>query len=110
MAEGCIQDASVLEALQLCRQAAKVGDMLPALQQVSYRLSSGEKHATGCANACMLWHLTCCYSTTLALVKGQSLPLGEEAGSVSFAQADTQIQRKSCMILECLSVEQADSM
>ncbi|DBB16376.1 TPA: hypothetical protein ACH3X3_014670 [Trebouxia sp. C0006] len=41
MAEGCIQDASMLQALQACRQAAKVGEMLPALLQVSYRLSSG---------------------------------------------------------------------
>ncbi len=47
MAEGCIQDASMLQALQACRQAAKVGEMLPALLRVSYRLSSGEKPAAG---------------------------------------------------------------
>ncbi|DBA81849.1 TPA: hypothetical protein ACH3X1_007568 [Trebouxia sp. C0004] len=41
MAEGCIQDASMLQGLQACRQAAKVGEMLPALLRVSYRLSSG---------------------------------------------------------------------
>ncbi len=109
MAEGCIQDASMLQALQACRQAAKVGEMLPALLQVSYRLSSGGKQAMGSANACQLWQLTCCYLTMLALVKEQSQPL-EGTESVSFAQADTRIQRKSCIMLDCLSVEQVSSM
>ncbi len=100
MAEGCIQDASVLEALQVCRRAAKVGEMLPALQQVSYRLSSGGKQATGSANACMLWHLTCCYLPPYVCS-------GEGAQSASLIQADAQIQIKLCMILlGCLGLEQ----
>ncbi len=42
LAQGCISDAGMTEALQACRQATKIRDMLPALQQVNYRLSSGQ--------------------------------------------------------------------
>lgn len=41
LAEGCIRDEGVLEALQSCRGAAKVGELLSAVLQLSYRLNSG---------------------------------------------------------------------
>ena len=41
LAEGCIRDKGVLEALNSCRGAAKIGQLLPALLRLSYRLTSG---------------------------------------------------------------------
>lgn len=32
----------MLDAVKACQQAAKVGDLLPALLRVTYRLSSGD--------------------------------------------------------------------
>ena len=50
LAEGCLSDAGMLEALQACRQAAKLGDLLPGLLRVSYKLTSGQNPAL--SNTC----------------------------------------------------------
>ncbi len=42
LAEGFISDSGMLEALQACRQAAKVGELLQALRRVTFKLNSGE--------------------------------------------------------------------
>ncbi len=67
MAEGCIQDASMLQALQACRQASKVGEMLPALLRVSYRLSSGENQAA--------WQCQCLHALATHLLLPDSICL-----------------------------------
>ncbi|KAL0040884.1 hypothetical protein WJX79_008605 [Trebouxia sp. C0005] len=41
LAEGCISDSGMLEALQACRRAAKVGELLQALRSVTFKLNSG---------------------------------------------------------------------
>lgn len=42
LAEGFISDSGMLEALQACCQAAKVGELLQALRRVTFKLNSGE--------------------------------------------------------------------
>lgn len=42
LAEGCISDSGMLEALQACRRAAKVGELLQALRSVTFKLNSGD--------------------------------------------------------------------
>ncbi|DBB04235.1 TPA: hypothetical protein ACH3X1_013259 [Trebouxia sp. C0004] len=41
LAEDFISDSGMLEALQACRQAAKVGELLQALRRVTFKLNSG---------------------------------------------------------------------
>ena len=42
LAEGFISDSGMLEALQACRQAAKVGELLQALRRLTFKLNSGD--------------------------------------------------------------------
>ena len=45
MAEDCMSEKGVLEALTSCREAAKLGELLPALLKLSYKLSSSSAGA-----------------------------------------------------------------
>ena len=41
MAEDCIGNEGILDALKGCRRAGKIGDLLPALLALTYRLNTG---------------------------------------------------------------------
>lgn len=41
MAEDCIGNEGIREALKGCRRAGKIGELLPALLALTYRLKSG---------------------------------------------------------------------
>lgn len=45
MAEDCISNAGVREALKGCRQADKIRDLLTALLTLTYRLNSGSTNS-----------------------------------------------------------------
>lgn len=44
LAEGCLSDSGMLEALQACRKASRVGDLLQALRRITFRLDSGKTY------------------------------------------------------------------
>ena len=54
MAEDCINDEGMLQALKAFQQASKIGELLLELRAVTFRLNSG-KRASSSVTACPAW-------------------------------------------------------